>query len=245
MGFCLKCRQAHGFSRGSLTDKGEWRRIYPVPWEAFWKEQATRFKKKQWIEYELESEKPSDYRPERRKVKWETIRVLGEAPYAQINGLLGNRVTTIEELESNGPKIKSLGAVKPMQVVDFLPMDNQQYEKQVYKQAQQTLNGKSAVKLEIPAYKYQYVFKDDVSGREHRMLCEDWEVGELYRHCEDYHKKGKYANEAEVQAKVREKMMGLLAGKPDCYFIVGSHSVFPTYMIVGVVYPKKSDIGAK
>ena len=36
-----------------ITDKGEWRRIYPVPWEVFWKGNTTRFKKKAWIEYEL------------------------------------------------------------------------------------------------------------------------------------------------------------------------------------------------
>ena len=34
-----------------------------------------------------------------------------------------------------------------------------------------------------------------------------------------------------------------IAKNKHAYFIVGSHFRFPTYMIVGVVYPTKKDLG--
>ncbi len=40
-----------------ITDKGKWRRIYPIPWDIFWKYSESKFKKKQWIKYELRDDK--------------------------------------------------------------------------------------------------------------------------------------------------------------------------------------------
>lgn len=67
-----------------ITNKGEWRRIYPIPWEIFWRNKNTKFKKKQWIEYELVSNEPSDHRKESRKIIPESIVVLGDASYDEI-----------------------------------------------------------------------------------------------------------------------------------------------------------------
>jgi len=39
-----------------LAEDNEWR-IYPVPWQLFWKGSEQKFKKKIWIEYELVSDK--------------------------------------------------------------------------------------------------------------------------------------------------------------------------------------------
>ena len=110
------------------------------------------------------------------------------------------------------------------------------------KKEQRTVFGEIAVKLEIPKYKYQYKFKDDAEGRKHEILCEDWEVAELYRHCEEYRKAGKYKDENEVHSKVRDKMLKGITANNHVYFIVGSHYRFSTYMIIGVIYPRKADI---
>ncbi len=224
-----------------ITDKGEWRRIYPVPWAIFWKNSGKNFPKKFWIEYELAGEKPSDYRPESRKIKFDTIRVLREAPFSEIEGLLKPKITTIEQLEALGPKKASIGVICPSKLIDFPPVTNQQYEKLVTMGGQKDLFGESALKLDIPKYKYQYIFMDDSEGRKHSLLCEDWEVGELYRNCEKYRKMGKYSGEAEVHRKIREKMLEDIPSKGPVYFIVGTHFRFPTFMIVGVVYQKKAD----
>ena len=225
-----------------ITDKGEWRRIYPIPWKAFWKTSGQNFKKKTWIEYELQDNEPSDHRPESRKIDFETITPQREASFSEIEQLLKQRLTTIEELEGKGTKVQSLGVVEPTELLDFAPTTNQHYEALVMKTEQTTLTGEKAVKLDIPKFKYRYIFKDDKEGRIHENLCEDWEVAELYRRCEQMRVEGKYKDENEVHQKVKDKMFNSIMKNKHVYFIVGSHYRFPTYMIVGVIYPRKGDI---
>ena len=119
-------------------------------------------------------------------------------------------------------------------------MTNEQYEKQLDYKKHQTLSGQPAQVLEIPKKKYGYAFSDE-NGTKHELLCEDWEVAELYRNCEEYRKQGKYKDEKEVFEKIKQRMFKELPAKKDLFFVVGTHYRFPTYMIIGVLYPKKSD----
>jgi len=240
----LSQKYEHLVCVAGITDSGEWRRIYPIPWSIFWKSSGRNFRKKSWIEYELEDEKPSDHRPESRKIKPETITPLGAASFQEIDALLKAKITTLEELAAKGAKVESLGVVAPRQILDFREMSNEHYKEESEKARQMNLFGEAAVKLDIPAYKYQYMFKDDDGGKTHEMLCEDWEVGELYRNCEDYRKQGKYKDENEVHRKVRQKMLVEIGSKKPLYFIVGTHSRWPTFMVISVVYPTKTDIMA-
>ncbi len=224
-----------------ITDGGHWRRIYPIPWKVFWTKAGTRFRKKSWIEYELESDDPSDHRPESRKIDYSSITPLRPADFHEIEKLLRARLTTIEAIEAKGTKTASLGVVEPIEVHDYLPTDNVHYRDLVTRQAQVDLFGNRVIQLDIPKYKYRYRFKDDVDGRIHETLCEDWEAAELYRHCEAYRREGKYKDEDEVHEKVKDKMLRAIFRYDHVYFIVGSHYRFNTYMIVSVVYPRKSD----
>jgi len=142
-----------------ITETGEWRRIYPIPWKIFWKSSGKNFKKKSWVEYETASDSPSDHRPESRKIKFETIKPLGEAKFQDIESLLKERITCIEELETKGPKVQSLGVIKPRKVLDFTPVNNANYEKLVTKGAQTDLLGNSAIKLDIPKYNLTFHFE--------------------------------------------------------------------------------------
>jgi hypothetical protein len=225
-----------------ITENGEWRRVYPIPWETFWKTSASKFKKKTWIEYELESGKPSDYRPESRKIKFDTITPLNEASYKEIEDLLRTRLETVESIESKGVKTQSLGVIEPKEIIDFLPSDNPHYIKLTTMGQQKDLYGKPAMKLEPPKFKYRYKFKDDIGGRVHELLCEDWEAAELYRHCEQNRIDGKYPDQETVHEKVKDKFLNKIIQKGHTYFVIGSHYRFPTYMIIGVVYPRKEDL---
>lgn len=228
-----------------ITESGDWRRIYPIPWEKFWKGSETKFSKKNWIEYELRSTEPSDHRPESRKIDFDTIKPLNRANFKDIESLLNERLTTIEQLESKSTMVNSLGVVKPYKVSDFAPTENKHYKELVTRKAQKDLFGNDAINIDIPKYKYRYIFNDGDKCRGHEMLCEDWEVSELYRHCEDYRKRGKYKDKEEVHQKVKEKMLNDLFNKfrrDHVKFIVGSHYRFNTYMIVGVIYPKKAEV---
>ena len=71
-----------------ITETGEWRRIFPVPWEVFLGSGNIKFKKKQWIEYELRENKSPDGRPESRKIKPETITPLHEESFRNIKKML-------------------------------------------------------------------------------------------------------------------------------------------------------------
>jgi len=225
---------------GGITEKEEWRRIYPVPWACFWKGKDTCFKKKSWIEYELKNNLPSDHRKESRKIIFESIHPLKEESYKQIREILQKKLTTIEELEKKSHKEVSMGVIKP-ELIDFIEEDanNEKFKK---RKSQKTLDMTDAVKIDIAEKKYSYRFKcGHPNCRGHKMMCEDWELGELYRHCEDYRKKGKYKDSKEVFDKIKKRMFFEMLNKKELYFIVGTHFIHPTYMIIGVVYPKKTD----
>lgn len=250
----LSTKYAHTICVAGITESGDWRRIYPIPWEKFRRDSGTNFPKKSWIEYELLSDKQSDHRPESRKIDYDTIRILGPEKFSLIESMLKERLTTVEALMEKGITVNSLGVVDPLQVYDFCPTENEHYEELVTRKAQKDLLGNDVVKIDIPEYKYRYIVKDDSIGIRHEMLCEDWEVGELYRRCQMYCKLGKYKDVNEVHEKVKYKMYDEMFGVIDSKqnhrsghvkFIVGSHSRFPTYMVVGVIYPKKADVEPK
>jgi len=221
-----------------ITDKGEWRRIYPIPFELFCKE--NKFMKKQWIEYELESDEPSDHRSESRKIKFETIKLLDHEKFDKIETLLNPKVTTIEKLSEKSHTEISLGVIKP-KIIDLQSIDNEKYEKLLTKHKQRDLFGKIAT-LEPPEYKYQIIFKDDSDGTKHEILCEDWELGMLYLKCKKYLDLGKYKSIDDVHNKVRQKILEDIQRKEHVYFIVGTHFRFGTYIVIGIIYPKKEDL---
>lgn len=106
---------------------------------------------------------------------------------------------------------------------------------------QLTLGGAQAIRVDIPKYKYRFLFKDEPDGSIHEIICEDWELGELYRHCEIYRNQGKYGDEQTVHEKVGLRMLQR-ARLPGAFFVVGTHFRYGTPLIVGVVYPKKTDM---
>lgn len=223
-----------------ITSAGQWRRLYPIPWGVFWKNKDTKFKKKSWISYELKDVKPSDHRPESRKINYETIQPGREENWSTIKKMLDERITNLEALTDKSHTEVSLGIIKP-RIIDFFQDEKRNYDKYLDKKAQMTLFGTSAVRIDIPDKIFGYEFYCSESCKKpHRMMCEDWEVGQLYRHCEEYRKKGKeeYSTEDEVFQKVKQKMMSF----KDMYFVVGTHFRFGTYVIVGIIYPKKNDL---
>ncbi|MBI5347321.1 MAG: hypothetical protein HZB66_01790 [Candidatus Aenigmarchaeota archaeon] len=224
-----------------ITGVGEWRRIYPVPWVLFSKHCETKFKKKQWIEYELKSNEPSDHRPESRKIMPESVKPLEEADFSVIKDMLDKKLTTLEHLHKQGHHIASLGAMKPI-IEDFHACDNIQEEKLIRMSTQMTLFGTKAMKIDVPEMNFNYIFR--CGGQEckgHDMLCLDWELGELHRKCEEYRSHGKYKDDGEVFEKVGYRMMNDMLKKKCLYFIVGTHSTWGTYMIISVIYPRKDD----
>lgn len=121
-----------------ITESGKWRRIYPVAWKTFWGENASKYKKKMWVEYDLESNSPSDHRSESRKVKAKSVAPIHEEDYSKIKQILDEKLTSIEKLKEYNHKEVSLGVIKP-EITDFIWEPSEHYEKLTEKQKQQTL----------------------------------------------------------------------------------------------------------
>lgn len=219
-----------------LTEDNEWRRIYPVPWQLFWKGSEQKFKKKTWIEYKLESDEPSDRRPESRKIDWSSIKVLDEEDFREIKRRLDEKLVNLDEIQDRSDKEVSLCVIKPT-IKDFVWTDSEYGAKLVKMSQQLTLtDGKSAVKIKPIDKKFQYVFRCCKECRkEHRIMCEDWELGMLYLNTLE-----KYGPNAPL--KVREKFYEELPKRKHLYFVLGTHNIHGTWLIISVVYPRKSDI---
>jgi len=222
-----------------ITDNGEWKRIYPVPFELFWEQKG--FKKKTWIEYELQENSPSDHRKESRKITPNSVKNLPEEKYSKIHEIIEKKLTTLEDLNSKGHREVSLGVIKP-KIIDFCSNKNKHKNKLQEKTKQTTLTKKSAVKIDVPDKTFSYIFNcSDSCPKQHTILCEDWEVAELYRKCKKYQEIGKYPDEKTVLEKVKNKMPDEMLKKQELYFVVGTHFRFDTYIIIGVIYPRKND----
>jgi len=214
-----------------ITESGELRRLYPVPWELFWNHNG--FKKKSWIEYESLGPKKEDTRRESIKVDPETIVAVREAGFKEILELITPHVASVEDhvrdfKETN----KSLGFVRP-HIMDFIREERTNRRMDELK-LQQTLAGKSAVRIDVLSEKLSYVYKchPEEDGT-HTHMCEDWELGALYR---------QYQDKDEAFEKCRQKFLFELPKKRDFHLMLGTHYKWKTPMIISVLYPRKDDL---
>ena len=147
------------------------------------------------------SNTPSDARPESRKIDYSTIKPLEEESFTNIKKMLDEKLTNLEELQSKKHTEVSLGVVKPI-IEDFIWQKSKSYKKALEMSGQVSLDGGRAIKIETPDKMFQYKFRCSKScDRSHTIMCEDWELGELYRKMKD-----KYGDKEAVM-KVRKKFL--------------------------------------
>ena len=86
-------------------------------------------------------------------------------------------------------------------------------------------------------FRFRYQFEcDDARCKGHTMMIEDWEVGALFWNLRD-----RGANADEAAKKVKQKFLEELCGpQKDTHFYMGTHSTYPTWMVIGVYHPKIS-----
>lgn len=225
-----------------ITDKGEFRRIYPVPYETFMR-RSDRFHKRYYIEYEIREK--GDSRKESYKVYPGSIRVEPvNEDYEIIRELCRENAKSIYELESERKKDHtSLGIIKPS-IIDFIysekPLDQ---EKEVTKQTYFNPNNNSLSTCwdvgELPEnlghnfyYKF-YCSENCEMTKGHICTCLDTEVGQLYRKMKE-----KYPIEIALE-KVKERFFDWMATR-ELYFMMGTHSYHPhKWMIISILYPKR------
>lgn len=229
-----------------ITEKGEWIRLYPVPFR--YQPRFKQYQKYQWIEVEIDKQK-DDPRKESYRPNLDTLDIIGDQLSTKDEWLERKKMIlplldkSIEELQSSIQSKKesgrSIGVIKPKEVKGFVikPAAREWTPKQRSILRQQTLFGEKIKDLDKIPYKFSYTFScDDRACKGHTLMIEDWEIGELYRKCLQAHKDERIA----IQ-KVKEKYEGFLT-KSDVYLVVGTtrkDHFRKTFVIVSVFPPTK------
>ena len=229
-----------------ITDKGEWRRLYPIPYRKL--PFSKRFKKFDWIEAETQKNiKEKLRRKESYRVNSGSIKVIKNVgtgisrDWKERNNLLQPLVNkSLEELEvlKHNEKI-SLGLIKPAELIDFVltPLaECRDWEKELIEGNQQTLFGKYKSPLDKIPWKLSYVFRcNEPNCSGHTLMCEDWELLESWRAWKEKYKTGEL-----LWQKVKEKYFEWMKQR-DLHFIVGTESRYNKFLIIGLYYPPKQD----
>jgi len=146
---------------------------------------------------------------------------------------------SIEELKKAYKKDNtSLGIIKPTKILDFNKTEPLQiYEKEGWSFTK-TLDGQKIPNvIKIPhIFKYKFTCNCcQENNTIHQMQCEDWELFEAYRSW------GKNSlSKKELWNKLYEKFYKWMIEKRNLYFILGMHSQYPTWFIIGLYYPPKT-----
>ena len=204
-----------------ITDSGNFRRIYPIPYKDFMK---TKFQKRDWIQYETREDDNSDTRKESVKIKPESIKIIKKEDFESFNRLVfENSGGTLEYLRRRyGVDKTSLGIVKVKELIDLKIKRGfvKKYKKGMH------IN---PIDIEV---KYRWkCYNPHCKG--HVTLLLDSEFIGLYLNLR---KKG--LSESEIDEKLRDKFFDWMKTR-SIYFMMGSHYIHRThFMIISVFYPE-------
>ncbi|GLI45251.1 hypothetical protein [Methanoculleus bourgensis] len=232
-----------------LTEEGDWIRLYPIPTKHYIGDNKIRkFDLVEVICQKATSEKLG--RKESYKVKdGSDITVidcsLSGTPTSKIwekrnKLILDNVDPSLSHLGSKYREDKtSLGLIKPKEVLEFYSRE----ELKIYtdsNQYQQGIDGSKTPVIQKIPYPFAYRFKCSdscltCSNGHHDILCEDWELLEAYRRWGQ-----KYGDVQTLWEKLYGRFYAWMLNERDLYFVVGMHSLQPTWLIIGLYYPPKN-----
>jgi len=216
-----------------ITEDGRWMRLYPVKFELFLGDDSIH-------KYDILKLMVEKNRSDHRKESFKVIKILERFPqeeepdWAERERWL-NKVgldSSLEDLDIRYHKdFTSLGIIKPKEIRDLIsekPVSEE--DLQISKEIQMTLFNERIRSVDEIMNKFQYIFSCDRECT-HEIMCEDWELLEAYRKYWEI-----YGDPSTVWEKLHNRFFSWLS-KRDLYFIMGTHSRFPTWMIIGLHYP--------
>jgi|ERR1700722_2965348 len=227
----------------AITDRGEWLRIFPVPWRYLPANQ--QFRKYQWVDVEVV--KANDSRPESYKLVPDGIKVLS-SPLSTAKAWRERKEVVFPlkahclcclQKERDKNKHPTLGFFKP-RIIKKLVIDRETAQ---WTESQLAIlrQGDFFVKqpkteLEKIPYSFRYEFQcdhDECTG--HTIICTDWEMGESWRQWKQRYGDG-------WEAKFRQRYETEMIEKLDTHFYVGTIHQHPhIWIIVGLFYPPSVD----
>lgn len=225
----------------AITDRGEWLRLFPVPWRFLGKDK--RFRKYQWVDVTVI--KAKDHRPESYKLKPDGISIVSE-PLGTENCWQSRKeiifplksaslCELIRRRDSQG--YPTLGIFRPKSI-DRLVItgeDPHWTTAQIDALRQGHLfQDKPEKELEKIPFSFRYEFGcDDSACNGHKIICTDWEMGESYRKWREEYRD-------HWEEKFRQRYESDMILKNDTHFYTGTVHQYPgTWIIVGLFYPPR------
>ena len=240
-----------------LTEDNDWIRIYPVPFDYYIRK--LKFKKFTWIEAEVRKSREKLMRKESYKVNENSINIIdtnlanlkGKSQkerseiWAQRRKILENKLSdSIYELDREYKSDKtSLGLIKPKSFCLNFRKPLKDIKIETEKFLQKTLSGDKILVADKIEHSISYKFKcehpdcfcNKNDKKFHDITCEDWE---LFQPIRDWP-----GSPEEVEQKIKKKFEDWMKIQRDLYFIMGMYSLQPSWMIIGLFYPPKIEVG--
>jgi hypothetical protein len=224
-----------------ITSEGEWIRLYPIDMRHFIG--PNKISKFDVIEVECEKDSDKLSRKESYKIRPESIKIIDRSlttpacDWPRRNALMMPKVArSIEDLQSAYENDHtSMGLIKPRKLLDFIKTaELKTYENESWSFTV-NLDGQIIPKVTKIPHIFQYVFEcAGCDGGKHTMQCEDWELFEAYRSWGPKEK-----NLEMLWAKLRYKFFDWMLEERDLHFIMGTHSQYPVWFIIGIYYPPR------
>ena len=223
-----------------IASDGRWIRLYPIQFR-YWAPEK-QYSLYDWIEVTTRKRPPyKDNRKESYSPLGD-VQVVGQASKAN-NWAERRRLVlpyaspSVEYLQAAyGRDGTSLGLVQPAKVVDVVAEKEQDTwnPRQLGWLTQGRLFGPGVKRLEKLDRRFSYVFRCHEPGcKGHKMKITDWGLCLLYLKIR--------AQEGEKAAveKTAEKCQDIVADDKDSYLYVGTVWPKPSFIVIGMFYPKK------
>lgn len=227
----------------AITEKGEWLRLFPVPWRLLPEEK--RFRRYQWIEAQV-SKASKDNRPESYKLSADSINILTE-PLPSTNNWQAKK-DIILPLQSHClcclKKARdekghpTLGIFRPKKIERLIITETEAEwtpaQQDILRQGH-LFEPRPEQELEKVPFNFQYRFYCDEPSctNGHTLICTDWEIGESWRKWKDRYGAG-------WESKFRQRYETEMIEKYDTHFFVGTMHKYPdVWIIVGLFYPPR------
>ncbi|KPL70085.1 hypothetical protein ADN00_18755 [Ornatilinea apprima] len=229
----------------ALNQKGEMRRIFPVPFRLLDGQQ--QFQRWEWIKARV-AKATGDNRPESYRIDVDSIQRLSkigtENAWAErIQWISPHMICSFDAIEARRQATgETLGFIRPSKVnliikksdqPDWTPEENEKLIKDGLFDSEEVRQRNPLRKVPYDFYYTYESFSDGSLPIEYTHKITDWEVCALYWRCiRDY------GNDWEIA--FRNKLQDEFSQTKDLIFLMGTmHRFRDKWLIVGLIYPPK------
>ncbi len=226
-----------------ITDRGEWLRLFPVPWRLLKKGQ--QFRKYEWVRVNV-TKAIEDSRVESYRLRPDGIEILTDQlstanawkSRKEIVFPLRAHCLCCLTRQRDAQQYPTLGIFRPASItrLRITPADPPAWTKAELDMLRQRHLFAEAPKQELE--KIPFVFRYDFRCSEdacpgHMLMCTDWEMAQSYRQW-----RSDYGDRWEE--KFRQRYEFEMIQKCDAHFYVGTVASHPhRWIIIGLFYPPR------